>query len=213
MNVHVFDIPQKPAFVNEKFVYEFFNTECKDYNNLRPLAFSSIALKTEGDPIGPKPDLNTVCICTWDIIKEIFGRLSAREQDNVDEFQLLLDYNFPRKNEDELNVKALIAQAMMTPFIYMSANGVLHEEFPSYIHYMVKAGMDKNRKQMFVSVHTKFSSMACFRPLSRTSLKEQFEKQSYSQSHVTHSVFTGRSVKTTKTRYVLDNIHVVQSTH
>lgn len=213
MNVHVFDIPQKPAFVNEKFVYEFFNTECKGYNDLKPLAFSSIALKTDGDVIGPKPDLNTVCICTWDIIKEIFGKLSAKEQDNVDEFQLLMDYCFPRKNEDELSVKALVAQTMMTPFIHMSANGVLHEEFPSYIHYMVKAGMDKYRKQMLVSVHTKFSSVPCFRPHARSTLKEQFENQIYSQSHVTRSVFTGRSVKTTKTRYVLDNIHVVQSTH
>lgn len=213
MNVHVFDIPQKPAFVNEKFVYEFFNTECKGYNDLKPIAFTSLTLKTEGDVNVPKPNLNTVCICTWDIVQEIFGKLTDKEQDSVDEFQLLMDYTFPRKMTDDLSVKAFIAQALMTPFIHMAANGVFHEEFPSYIHYMVKAGMDKYRKQMFVSVHTKFSSIPCFRPHSRTSLKEQFENQIYSESHVTRSVFTGRSVKTTKTRYVLDNIHVVHSAH
>lgn len=209
MNVHVYDIPQKPMFVNEKFVYDFFNTEHSDHSTLKPMAFASISLKTTQEDSKPRIDLNSIGICTWDIVKNIFGSLSEKEQDALDEFQLLMDYSFPRPADSGLSVESLIRQTLMTPFIYMSANEVPHSSFPSYIHYMIKGGMCKNKKKMLFSIHTKFSSISCYMPLSKTPFKEQFEKQIYSEYHITQCAFSGKTVKTSKTRYVLDDIQLV----
>lgn len=208
MLVHLYDIPQKPMFVKEKFVYDFFNTTHTNYDSLKPIAFASISLRTTQSSDTSIPNLNSIGICTWDIVKNIFGPLNSNEQDALDEFQLLLDYSFPRPSGSGLNVESLIRQTLMTPFIYMSANEVLHDSLPSYIHYMIKAGLDKDKKKILFSVYTKFSSISCFMPLSKNSPKEQFEKQIYSEQHLTHCAFSGKTLKTSKSRYVLDDIRL-----
>ena len=217
MNVEIYDTTQKPSFVSEDFVYKFFNTTHENTDTLVPLFFTSVNIRLKGGKEVPTPDLNSVSAFAWQLERDFTEGMSDREKEAVEEFQTLLDYSFPRPRHKELNVFSLISQALASPFLYMAAMNVLHEEFPPYIHYMLRAGLSKDRKQLLFSVHTKFSSIPCYRPMSKKTFEEQFNNQIYSEEHITSSVFTGKTNRDYKSevrpRYVLEKISIIHSTH
>lgn len=217
MNVEIYDTTQKPSFVNEDFVYKFFNKTHNNIDTLVPLFFTTVSIKLPGDKSTKTPDLNSVSAFAWQIARDFTQGMTDKEKDSVEEFQTLLDYSFPRINDKDFNVFSLICQALASPFLYMAAMNVVHEEFPSHIHYMVRAGLSKDRKKLLFAVHTKFSSIPCYRPRSVKSFEEQFNNQVYSEEHITSSVFTGKTNKDyrkeSKPRYILEEISLIHSTH
>lgn len=217
MNVQVYDIIQKPPFIDEEFVHKFFRTTHESLDTLVPIFFTSVSIKLKGKTDTPIPDLNNVSAFLWQVERDFTEGMNDREKDAVEEFQTLLDYSFPRPKNKEFHVFNLICQALASPFLYMAAMKVSHEEYPPYIHYMVKAGLSKDKKQLMFLVHTKFSSIPCYRPMSLKTFEEQFNNQIYSEEHITSSVFTGKTNKDYKNefkpRYILEKISIVHSTH